>query len=212
MSGTNEISYELFKPFGPFIGDFTIPKGVVDKLNAFADGVAANPQRFKELDLGNHLAGEVAQEFKVPPEVLQGDVAQFLMNVTATYVQGATGKQITSFKLLNCWIVRSFAGDFNPPHNHRGHVSGAGYLMVPPQIGSEEGSRKHMRSSGFINFTHGVQQFGSQGHIALEPQQGHMFLFPHYLNHSVNPFTGPGERRSFSFNAQVDDQIFDVYS
>ena len=30
--------------------------------------------------------------------------------------------------------------------------------------------------------------------------------------HSVNPFYGKGERRSMSFNAMVDEEIYDVHA
>ena len=35
---------------------------------------------------------------------------------------------------------------------------------------------------------------------------------PNYLMHSVNPFYGKGERRSMSFNAMVDEEIYDVHA
>ena len=38
------------------------------------------------------------------------------------------------------------------------------------------------------------------------------YIFPHYLFHSVNPFIGSGERRSLSFNAKIDEEIFSVHS
>ena len=44
------------------------------------------------------------------------------------------------------------------------------------------------------------------------PQVGKIFIFPNYLMHSVNPFYGEGERRSISFNAMVDEEIYDVHS
>ena len=39
-----------------------------------------------------------------------------------------------------------------------------------------------------------------------------LYLFPNYLMHSVNPFYGDGERRSISFNAIIDEKIYDIYS
>lgn len=212
MPDSNEITYELFKPFGPFIGDFTIPPHILDMLNDYTEQVAADQAKAQNLDYSKFLVGEVAQEIKVAPKMLQGELGKYLMNISATYVEAGTGKKLSNFKVMSCWIVRSYAGDFNPPHNHGGHVSGAGYLKVPDQIGSEEGSRKFARSSGYINFLHGTDQFLSGGHVSLKPELGHIFLFPHYLNHSVNPFTGPGERRSFSFNAMIDEDIYNIFT
>ena len=41
---------------------------------------------------------------------------------------------------------------------------------------------------------------------------GKIYIFPNYMLHSVNPFYGEGERRSISFNANIDQSIFDIYS
>lgn len=212
MSGPQEIEYEVFRPFGPFIGDFTVPQSIVDELNAFTEAAVKDSALVRKLNHGDYLVGEVSQEIMVPEDILMGPFGKYLMDVSAAYIGVATGKKVTRFKMIGCWIVRSFAGDYNPPHNHRGHISGAGYLKVPSQIGTPEGSRKKGRSAGSINFLHGSDQFLSAGHLQMAPREGHMFLFPHYLNHSVNPFSGKGERRSFSFNAYVDDDIFNIYS
>ena len=66
--------------------------------------------------------------------------------------------------------------------------------------------------NGNINFVHGTRQFLSTPLITKKPQLGKMFIFPNYLMHSVNPFYGKGERRSISFNANVNEEIYDVYS
>ncbi|MEQ8226779.1 MAG: putative 2OG-Fe(II) oxygenase [Rhodospirillales bacterium] len=211
MSSDAEIEYELMRPFGPSIGDFTVPEFLVDNLNAFVDATGADTEKSGELDHSSYLAGEVEQEIKVPPEILKQGLGQYLMDVTGAYVMGVTGRKITQFRLLNCWVVRSFAGDFNPPHMHDGHVSGAGYLMVPEQISRGEASRKADGDGGFINFHFCSTQFASDGMYTGKPRVGHVFLFPNYLSHSVNPFQGEGERRSFSFNAMVDDDIYDIY-
>ena len=58
---------------------------------------------------------------------------------------------------------------------------------------------------------HGTQQFLSDGSLSIKPKVGDFYIFPNYLFQSVNPFTGPGERRSISFNAKIDDEIFNVY-
>ena len=48
--------------------------------------------------------------------------------------------------------------------------------------------------------------------ITRTPEIGKIFLFPNYIMHSVNPFYGKGERRSLSFNASIDEKVYDVYS
>ena len=39
-----------------------------------------------------------------------------------------------------------------------------------------------------------------------------VFIFPNYMMHTVYPFTDSDEeRRSISFNAKIDDNIYDAY-
>jgi len=38
-----------------------------------------------------------------------------------------------------------------------------------------------------------------------KPTEGTMLLFPNWLAHSVNPFFGEGERRTFSANFNIYD-------
>ena len=66
--------------------------------------------------------------------------------------------------------------------------------------------------NGNINFVHGTRQFLSTPLITKKPELGKIFVFPNYLMHSVNPFYGEGERRSMSFNAYINDDVFDIYS
>jgi len=47
----------------------------------------------------------------------------------------------------------------------------------------------------------------------IKPKVGEFYFFPHYLMHVVYPFNSSDEeRRSISFNAQVDDSVFNVFS
>ena len=44
------------------------------------------------------------------------------------------------------------------------------------------------------------------------PKVGDFYIFPNYLMHTVFPFKNSNEeRRSISFNANIDDDIYNVY-
>jgi hypothetical protein len=45
-----------------------------------------------------------------------------------------------------------------------------------------------------------------------QPKIGDVLLFPNYLMHTVYPFTAKGERRSFSFNLEIDKNIANIFS
>ena len=43
------------------------------------------------------------------------------------------------------------------------------------------------------------------------PKVGDLILFPNYLMHTAYPFVVDGERRSFSFNIELDKKVADVF-
>ncbi len=44
--------------------------------------------------------------------------------------------KVKKITIDSAWIVCQYAGDFNPPHIHRGNISGVGYLKIPQTITS----------------------------------------------------------------------------
>ena len=207
----NESKLNIVRPFGPAIGSTNIPKTLIDKINNFIDELIKDKNKSKKLDYGKYLAGQVTQEIKLPKEIIDGELLNFLIKITKVFVEGLTDKKVTKFQLISCWVVRQFQNEYNPIHWHNGHISGAGYLKLPNNFGPSK-QEKANNTNGKINFTHGSRQFLSMPIITRKPEVGKIFLFPNYLMHSVNPFYGEGERRSISFNAYIDQEIYDVYS
>ena len=85
--------------------------------------------------------------------------------------------------------------------------------MVPPQI-AKLGDSKQLHSNG--GATDGCTYFcwgtnTGADHLVLKPKtdryvvpkEGKFLIFPSWLNHSVAPFYGPGERRTLSANFRV---------
>ena len=121
------------------------------------------------------------------------------------------GKKISEFNILDTWVVRQFANEYNPIHFHSGHLSGAGFLKLPNNFGKTTQDGK-INQNGSLTLVHGSKQFLSSSMYAITPKVGDFYLFPHYLMHMVYPFYGNNEeRRSISFNAKIDENIFDVY-
>ena len=210
MSVENKL--DIIRPFGPSIGMTNIPKLIIDKINNFIEEVVKDKNKLKQLDMGKSLAGEVSQEISLPQEIIKGDLHNFLSKATNVYIEYLTGKKITKFDFIKVWVVRQYQNEYNPTHWHDGHISGAGYLKLPNSFGPSRHPEKRDDVNGNINFVHGARQFLSTPIISKKPELGKMYLFPNYLMHSVNPFYGDGERRSLSFNAYIDDKIYDVYS
>ena len=207
----NEGKIDIIRPFGPAIGSTNIPKTLIDKINNFIDEVIKDKNKSKKFDWGKYLAGQVTQEIKLPKEIIDGELLNFLNKITKAFVESLSDKKVTKFQLISCWVVRQFQNEYNPIHWHSGHISGAGFLKLPNNFGASK-QEKDKNAHGRLSFTHGTRQFLSMGTITRKPEIGKIYLFPNYLMHSVYPFYGEGERRSISFNAYINDDVYDIYS
>ena len=209
---SNEDQIKLHSPFGPVFCEFTISKKTVQGLNRFVDNLERNSDLRKKLDHGKSLAGQVSEEIRVPNEVSQEGIGPELSRAIVTYVQSTTGKKISKLKFLSIWIVRQYGTEYNPIHYHDGHLSGAGWLKVPSNLGeSFQKEKKKEHYHGKIQFIHGTRMFNCKSGVTVNPAVGKMFVFPAYLMHTVYPFYGNEERRSVAFNANIDEAIYNPY-
>jgi hypothetical protein len=54
--------------------------------------------------------------------------------------------------------------------------------------------------------------FLSDSCVKFKPEVGNFYFFPNYMMHTVYPFAESNEeRRSISFNARIDADIYNVY-
>jgi hypothetical protein len=116
------------------------------------------------------------------------------------------------------WSVHSYAGDYNPIHDHGTQslmgVSFTTWTMVPPQIKDNKNLNLYNSSGavdGYLNFVYGLNQTldperlrPSQARI-IKPEVGKLLMFPSWLQHSVYPFKGSGERRTVAGNLNCWD-------
>ena len=201
--------FNILRPFGPPIGKFTMPKKMVVKINNYVDQLIEDKKRVSDLNVAHTLAGQVTQEILLPTEIVDGDLVRLFSDFTSKFIFSTTRIKIKNFNLLHCWVVRQFQNEYNPIHWHTGHISGAGWLKVPKSFGNAK-KNKSNNPNGKLNFIHGSKQFLSNPRIEVIPEVGEICIFPHYLMHEVYPFQAEGERRSISFNALVDDDIFNI--
>ena len=54
---------------------------------------------------------------------------------TRAWVKNSLNKEITKFNINGSWVVSQFSNEYNSVHWHNGHISGAGFLKVPPTFG-----------------------------------------------------------------------------
>jgi len=200
-----ENHYGLIKAFGPSIFKAKIPEGLLNNLNKFIDDTINDEEQSKKLDVGKDLVGDVKQEFKLDKETVQeSGWLKFLGDSVAQWIYKDTGNKISEFRLIESWVVRQFKNEYNPIHFHDGDISGVGYLKIPKNLTK---NKKNTKTNGTIDFINGQKSFLSNSIHNHVPKVGDMILFPNYLMHTAYPFSVEGERRSFSFNLEVDKKI-----
>ena len=208
----NDEVIKVVRPFGPSIARVKIPNDLIEALNNYVDKIISDEKKTKTLDLGNTLEGSVTQELKIEKDfITSSGYHKFLSDSVYTWIKLSENKEIKNFNLINTWIVRQFQNEYNPIHYHGGHVSGVGYLKIPNSLGKSPQNKKN-NFNGKLDLVHGTRQFLSESSFVVTPEIGYFYFFPHYLMHTVYPFNGSqDERRSVSFNAKIDEEIFDVY-
>ena len=208
------VNYKIIKRFGPSILKVKIPKKVLIKLNNYIDKVSKSKKNSSKLNYGENLVGDVTEELKLEKKFIRNSGwEKFLKDVSTIWIKNETDMKITKFKILNTWVVRQFENEYNPTHWHGGHISGAGFLKVPKSMGKhvQEKRNKEYRG-GNLQLIHGSRMFLSHSTLNIKPRVGDFYLFPNYLMHSVFPFKNSmEERRSISFNALIDNKIYNVY-
>jgi len=199
---------KLLSPFGPKIAIIKIPKIIINKINYEVDKILNNKKRLRKSDYSNKLVGQVQQEIQLDKKFIQKNLLKFIGVNVKKYIKKCTKKNVKKISLRNLWVVRQFKNEYNPIHFHSGNISGVGYLKIPKNITK---SRKRLKTNGTIDFIHGSKSFLNNSLFNHNPKVGDMILFPNYLMHTAYPFKRDGERRSFSFNLDIDKKTFDIF-
>ena len=209
-----EHNYKIIRRFGPSIFKIKIPLEIVNKLNIYVDNLIKDQEKSKKLNYGEHLVGDVTQEFLLEKKIIiETGWLNFLSTCTHKWIEIETGKKLSKFTLKQSWIVRQFKNEYNPTHWHGGHVSGAGFLKLPKNLGKNKQSKENREyRGGNLQLIHGSRMFLCHSTYNIIPEVGDFYFFPNYLMHTVFPFKDSDEeRRSISFNANIDDEIYNVY-
>ena len=212
-SKEKQIQLNIHKPFGPRILEAEMPYPMVQALNKVCDNILSSKKQRKKLDKHDSLVGHVTEElicdFKNPALENFGN---FLTNATKVlyeqYViekhgEVAESHQVKHMLINDAWFVRSFEYDYNPTHIHTNCTfSCVAYLKVPDTIKDENHRNKKEKyvTEGRIDFIYGGNAVCCPSNFVVKPKVGNIYIFPSDLMHSVYPFFGKGERRSFSAN------------
>jgi len=208
---SDESKIKIFRPFGPSVARIQLSNEMIGNLNSHIDKIIENEKVSKKLDVGHTLAGNVKQEFYLEPEILKSSgLLNLLASSTKKWIQFSQKVEIKEFNIISSWVVRQFENEYNPVHYHSGHISGVCYLKLPNDYGKTVQSNKKKNLNGQLSLIHGSKMFNSESVCEIKPKVGDFYLFPNYLMHTVYPFYGKDERRSLSFNAKIDEKIYNI--
>ena len=210
----DKIQSRIIKKFGPSILQVKIPEKIIKTLNDYVDKIINDKDKVKELNAGESLVGDVTQEFMLENEFIKtSGWYTFLASCVNKWIEFETKKKIKKFEIKSSWIVRQFENEYNPTHWHGGHISGAGFLKVPSTLGKHSQNKEEIiYRGGNLQLIHGSRMFLCHSTLDLVPEVGDFYFFPNYLMHTVFPFKNTNEeRRSISFNANIDEEIYNVY-
>ena len=200
---------KILSPFGPKIAKLKLPQFLIKKINGEVDKILTKKKLIKKLDYSKKLVGQVKQEFQLPKAFVKKNLEKVITKEVKNYIKKTTGKNTSKVNIKNFWVVRQFNNEYNPIHFHDGHISGVGYLKIPSFRSS---SKKLVKTDGSIDFISGNKMLLSESIHNHQPKTGDVILFPHYLMHTAYPFKSKGERRSFSFNLEIDQRIANVFT
>ena len=203
----------ILSPFGPKLAKIKLTKKIIKDINNEVERVILNEKKLRTNDYSKKLVGEVYQEIELSKNFINKKLKKFIQEKIKNYLKKTINKTANKISIKNFWVVRQFKNEYNPVHYHSGHVSGAGYLKVPKNLGKFIQNKDKQFQGGDLNLIHGSRQFLSRSIFPIKPKVGDFYFFPNYLMNTVYPFNGTAEeRRSISFNANIDEKIFNQVS
>ena len=198
----------IISPFGPKLAKIKLSKKVVNDINQEVERIILNEKKSKKKDYSKKLVGEVYQEIELSKNFINKKLKKFIHEKVKNYLKSTINKSTNKISIKNFWVVRQFKNEYNPVHYHDGNISGVGYLKIPKNLNF---SKKKKKTNGTIDFINGSRMFLNKSIYNHVQKVGDLILFPNYLMHTAYPFVVDGERRSFSFNVELDKKVADVF-
>ena len=192
---------KILSPFGPKLGKIKIPSKIIFQLNNEVNKVIKSKSKIKKSDYSKKVVGQVYQEIQISKNFINKYLKKFITKQISNYLKKSINIKPKKFIIKNLWVVRQFKNEYNPVHFHDGFISAVGYLMVPKNLTE---SKKKINTNGTIDFINGTKTYLNNSIFNHKPKIGDMIIFPNNLMHTAYPFNVDGERRSFSFNLDLD--------
>ena len=200
---------KTLRAFGPTLGKGKLSRKFITTINSQIERSILT----KNNDYSSKLASQIKNEIKFSNFFINKKLSKELVKNIKKYLEKSDINKIKEIKIINLWAVRQLKNEYNPIHYHDGQLSGVGYLKIPKNMNQNKMVRnKKIKTNGTIDFINGTKSFLNESIYNHFPKVGDVLLFPNYLMHTAYPFLAKGERRSFSFNAEIDKKIANIFS
>ena len=211
----------------------TLPSSYMKELNSFIDKNKENANDYSDNLVGqikqHEMSAQLNLDLKAPTiksliNIFQVAGKRLIQSYSDIIPMKQNELSESSIDCFSMWTVHSYAGDYNPLHDHDVSyhkklmsLSCILYCKVPPQIENMDCSGESFYensgvSDGFTHFVWGTNTTADYLTLRprqdrfVQPQEGKFLMFPCWLKHQVSPFYGDGERRTLSANFKIDYQ------
>jgi len=212
-----------------YVMETEMPISMVNDLNDYLDEYKEDQDK---KSLADSLVGQISQGEQLLMDNEDSrlkEYSEFVCSLGADYINfffNNTGNKLDQPKAIaidETWSVHSYAGDYNPIHDHGTKtimgISTTGWTKVPQQIldqptaGSPQYSLYQSSGDcdGYIAFNYGRNELMNTTRLrppqsfVIKPIVGKLLVFPSWLQHMVYPFKGEGERRTVASNLNCWD-------
>ena len=203
-----------------FIFKANVGQAIISSINQYLDEILADENTKSH---AHKLVGQITRGKQLEIS-LEEDRIIPLINIIQSLGQNYyeyfykktedTSQPLKTAHVYTMWSVHSYAGDYNPLHDHGNQtlqgLSGSLYTKIPLVIQESSDdldlSNASGNQNGYLQFVYGdspvigPSMFKIPQNMAIKPVVGDLYLWPSWLEHMVYPFDGEGERRSIAFN------------
>ena len=201
-----------------------IPLHLINQLNDYIDSTRDSAESHAPGLVGQiNQRKESGQLYMNREDSFVKEFVKTLEKLSSCYIS-TMGYEKFHVECDDIWTVHSYAGDYNPLHNHyvktKVGLSSILYLKLSDEMLDNKKSTVNFNNAsgdgdGHTFFTWGttgtqdidMMRYNTERYV--KPEVGKLLIFPHWLKHSVNPFFGEGERRTLAanFNVATNDKL-----
>lgn len=194
--------YNIIKPFGPALLTFNVPSHIIDEVVNYS-------KIYKENDHKDYLVSTNQNETTLDESFkYYNELCDIISKASKSYASFYGFNK--TFKIdkdnitnkPNIWVNVMQPGDANPPHKHKGNLSGVIYVSDNTEIYKEKHSGVEQYNqygkTTFITDMHDMPYNGIE--YVNEGNPGDGILFPSWLFHYVTPYKTNQQRITIAFN------------